>query len=185
MPPTNVKPRLFQNMSPENVALIEKLGRRMGYVKGRVVFTEGLPANEAILLIEGRMVMTVGQGEEQVTVGDVWPGEIAGERSFLSGSGVHQVTVTAAANSRGLLLSRAAIEELEETWALVVIQQHMVQTLLRRLQGTDQAVRKSWQEVRSAKARAASGADPAPDSPAPNLMGTMRSMINKFLGGAS
>ncbi len=176
-------PRLFQNLSPAQVERIQALGRRIGFVKGRVVFTEGQPATEALLLTEGRLAMTVGEGDERCIVGDVWPGELVGERAFFDGAGVHQVTVTAAANSRALFLDRAAIAALEDSAALASIQQHMVRTLLRRLQGTDLAVRKAWQEVRAAEAKALVGDLPPAEERVP-LVTSIRNIFNKLLGGA-
>jgi CRP-like cAMP-binding protein len=169
-------------MSPANVERIQALGRRIGFIKGRVVFTEGQPVTEALLLTEGRLAMTVGEGDERCIVGDVWPGELAGERAFFDGAGIHQVTVTAAANSRALFLDREAITQLEGSGALLSIQQHMVHTLLRRLQGTDLAVRKAWQEVRAAEAKAKAGDQPTEEQVP--LVVSLRNIFNKLLGGA-
>ncbi len=175
------KPRLFQKLSPDSAQRIELLGRRIGYIKGRMVFAEGQPASESFLLLEGRLTMTVGEGEERCAVGDVWPGEFAGERAFFDGSGLHQVTISAAANSRGIMLDREAIQILEDDPALTIIQEHMVHTLLRRLQGADLAVRKGWQQVRAAQSGEVVSDEPVPQ----NLVEGIRAMINKLLGGAA
>lgn len=176
------KPRLFQSLSPENVQRLERLGPRKGFIKGRVVFTEGQPASEAFLLLEGRLTLSIGTGEEQVALGDVWPGEFAGERALLGGAGVHQVTVKAAANSYGLILDRGALDMLDDNTALVAIQQHLVRSLLRRLQGADLAVRKAWQEVRAAEAQAAAGDAPPPEERR-KLVEKIRTLFTTLLGG--
>ncbi len=96
---------------------------------------------------------------------------------------MHQDNVTAEAKNRALFLDPTAIAALEDSAALTSIQQHMVRTLLRRLQGTDLAVRKAWQEVRAAEAKALVGDLPPAEERVP-LVTSIRNIFNKLLGGA-
>jgi hypothetical protein len=57
--PISRTPRL-EALSGGQLDRLRQVGRRVGFVKGQVVFVEGLPANQTILLLEGRLSMTGG-----------------------------------------------------------------------------------------------------------------------------
>ncbi len=111
---------------------------------GHEVFAEGATADVALLLLSGRLVATVGQGEQSREVGDIKPGEIVGEQGLFVPGGQRSARVIAAEPSVALLVTPELMDHASANPAIMAIEQHLLGTLARRIRRTNQAIQHAW-----------------------------------------
>jgi CRP-like cAMP-binding protein len=77
---------LVEGMSPAAAAELERLGGRRRYASGEILFLEGDPAGEVLVLLSGEVKISVGSVEGREVILDVLePGALIGELSAIDG----------------------------------------------------------------------------------------------------
>lgn len=114
---------------------------------GAVLFEQGMTADVALLLIEGKLNVEVRGANQLRQLGQVHPGEIVGEQALFSRGGQRSATVRAAAASSCLLLSAEVLEKASTNLAVIAIERQLLATLARRIRGTNQEIQKVWKET--------------------------------------
>ncbi len=135
---------LFRGVPPKALAEICNLAPPVRYAPGDVLFRQGDPADMALLLVDGRLVVSVRVGEVIRQVGDIKPGEIVGETALLSPNGKRSATVVAASPSTALKLSWYMLERAPLNPGIVALEQHLLGALVRRIRKTNQAIQAEW-----------------------------------------
>jgi len=142
------------------------------FATGSPVFEEGAPADVALLLIQGRLVATVGSGAKAKQVGDIRPGEIVGEQGLFVPGGQRSAKVVAAEPSVALLVTPELMDHAARNPAIVALEQHLLGTLARRIRATNQTIQLAWKS------------DPLPNAkagaPKPR---TLRERLSALFGG--
>lgn len=156
-----IDPEELQKLPPlrgfpaEDLAELVSLGRELTMRSGAVVMEPGTIADHALLLVSGRLSVSVeGDGGRERSVGDVWPGEIVGESAFFPGPPRRMARVRVVQGGTALALPSTFMEDASGSRALLVLQGHLISTLARRIRSTDLAVRKVWQDQLAAEKRA-------------------------------
>jgi diguanylate cyclase (GGDEF)-like protein len=110
-PPRGEAPNLFVQSLPGSFSDLGPLGRELSLEPGAVLWKEGDPGDNVILLIEGRLEVSHQTPEgEEITIRHLYPGAVAGEMAALDGQ-VRSATVRAHNSSRVLLIPAASFRE--------------------------------------------------------------------------
>jgi CRP-like cAMP-binding protein len=99
---------LFASLTKKELGLVRKQAKRMPVAAGEVVVEEGKPGSEFFLVVDGRLVATVG-GREVDAIG---PGGFFGELAIIDPA-PRNATITAATDAVVLMIGR------REFWSLV------------------------------------------------------------------
>lgn len=146
----------LRGFTEDELAELIALGEERRLTAGHVLYEPGTPADEAMLLVSGRLAVSIeGEGGRERNVGDVWPGEILGESAFFPGETKRTARVRVVQGGLGLALPATFMEDARGTRGLSVLQRHLVSTLARRVRSTDLTIRKVWQDLVEAEKRAA------------------------------
>lgn len=135
---------LFRTVPARALAELCSLAPPVRYATGDVVFRQGDPADVGVLLVDGKLVVSVRVGEVVRQVGDVKPGEIVGETALFSPNGKRSATVVAAVPSTALKLSWYMLERAPQNPAVIALEQHLLGALVRRIRKTNQAIQAEW-----------------------------------------
>ena len=171
------KLRPLQMIPPEDLARLEALSYRMDFRTGDVVIQQGTAADRAWLLVSGRLTVRVDTPKGPRALGDVWPGEIAGESALFEGADDHSVTITAAGPSSCLAITPELLLAARGTPALTAVQTHLMGALARRIRATNLTIRKVWQEDRAATA---ASRKPGASQPQPTKADAPRSLFQRL-----
>ena len=144
------------------LAALLPLGRQVEFAPGEVLIAPDQVVARALLLVRGRLAVTVEEGGQSRPVGEVWPGEIVGESALFEHPGRSQVKVTAMAPSAALEVTPELLQAARGTAALVALQVHLVHALSRRIRATNHGIRRAWQERRAEQARKTAPVAPDP-----------------------
>jgi len=175
--PTAMGLRPFRTIPGDEIAELERLAHKVFFDLGQPVFREGDPADYALLLLDGRLSVTVATDKGPRTVGDVWAGEVVGESALFLEGAVRNASVLAEVPSVALLIDHAFLDKARGTRVLAAAQNHLMATTARRIRATNHAIRKVWQE-RRAEASASQA------SPTGGRV-SFRERLAKILGGLS
>jgi CRP-like cAMP-binding protein len=162
---------LFRSVPRDALRDLVSLAPPTRFAAGMDVFEEGAPADVALLLIQGRLVASVGQGDSAKQVGDIRPGEIVGEQGLFVPGGLRSAKVIAAEHSTALLVTPELMDHASRNPAIVALEQHLLGTLARRIRGTNQAIQLAWKT----DAPVASGTTARPR--------TLRARLSTLFGG--
>jgi CRP-like cAMP-binding protein len=135
---------LFRSTSQDALERLCDQAPPRDYDAGEPVFTQGDGADVALLLVSGRLVASVGEGDGAVEVGEVTAGEVAGEQALYLQGGRRSATLTALEPSRCLLLSRALLEAAHDNAAIVALENHLLGVMARRVRNTNRVIVHAW-----------------------------------------
>ncbi len=106
---------LFGPLTDEQRIQVAERGAQRQVPEGELVFSEGDPGGEALVLLDGRVQVTLelSMQTEQAPVHTVVPGSVLGEFA-LAGSTERSATARALKDSTFFVLTREAFDELAE-----------------------------------------------------------------------
>jgi len=113
---------------------------------GEVICTQGEQASHAMLLLHGKLSVSVSTGENNRHVGEVHPGEIFGEQGLFHSNGIRNATVIANESSTCLILTPKLMRVASSNDAVVALERHLIATMARRIRSTNLAIQKAWKE---------------------------------------
>lgn len=140
---------LFRDVPRSEIAMLVRVGRWARVPRGGELCRQGETAEHALFVVEGRLKAWVREGTRERPVSDVWPGELVGEAALYASATHRTATLRAFEDSAALLLTRAGIEAMGGTAALAALQEHMLESMARRLRTTNHAIRRQWRAIQS------------------------------------
>lgn len=168
---------LFRGVPRRALADLLSLAPPTRYEPGDVVFRQGDLADVGLLLVEGRLVVSVKVEALVRQVGDVRPGEVVGETALFNANGRRSATVVASAPSSALKLSWYVLEKAPQNAAVMALEQHLLGALVRRIRKTNQSIQAEW--------RLLAGPPPSPQAQAPTEAPppeARQSLLGRLLG---
>lgn len=166
---------LFRSVPPRDLAELCSLAPPVRYEAAKVLFRQGDPADVGLLLVEGRLVASVRVGDVIRQVGDVRPGEIAGETALFNPNGRRSATLVAAQLSTAIKLSWYMLEKAPQNQAILALEQHLLGALVRRIRKTNQAIQAEWHHLAGSTPTA-----PAPSEPSVARRGLLQRLCALF-----
>jgi len=117
-----------------------------------LVIRQGEPADNALLLVDGRLRVYVKAGDSLHKLGSVRPGDVFGEEGLYLRGSDRTTTVVARQPSQCLLLTHDLLERGAARPALLAVERQLLRVLSRRIRRSDHNIRKAWQESQRARA---------------------------------
>lgn len=112
------------------------------------IFEQGSPADQALLLVEGRLEVSVKSGSTHRHVGEIHPGEVVGEQALFVAGGRRNAAVFANQPSTALVLSPELFRSGSDDPAIAALERHLIATLARRIRKTNLEIQKAWKATR-------------------------------------
>jgi CRP-like cAMP-binding protein len=171
--------RMFKGVSRDHLAGLVAAGDVRTFAAGDVVVHEGDDADAAWLVLTGRLQACVG--ENRRSLGDLWAGEVFGERALFGRTHKRSATVVSTTESSALRLGAGSLDQFSGNSAVAALQIHLIEVTARRLKTVDLSRRKAWSaEDRAAyEAKKAASPTPDPESVAEGLFARLK----RLLGG--
>lgn len=169
---------LFQTVPRPSLQALLQVAPALSFAAAQPVFRQGEPADTALLLLSGRLSVEVQEGGASRAVGEIHPGEVAGETALFLPGAHRSATVRAREASRALVLRPEVMDLAGQNPAVVLIEQHLLGTLSRRIRGTNLAIQGVWKaEAPAAAALPAAGPAAAPPPPPATLRGRLAALF--------
>jgi len=113
-----------------------------------LVFEQNTMADKALLLVEGRLEVSVKSGSTHQHVGEIHPGEVVGEQALFVAAGVRNASVFANLPSTALILSPELFQSGGTDPAIAALERHLIASLARRIRKTNLEIQKAWKATR-------------------------------------
>lgn len=163
----------LREVAPAAIRELLEIASLVSFPTGRVLFNQGDPlSDDAWLLVTGRLSVRVASGMEKRVMADVWPGEIVGEAALYARGRARSATVVTVTPSTALRIPRALLVEHDDQPALVALEQHLLETMAKRIRSTNTLLQRVVLEQRAtghaaaaAPRPGAAGASPTRPSP--------------------
>ena len=102
---------MFREIDPARLKLLAFTSERVQFSAGQRFFLQGDAADAAYVILEGRAVVSLGAGEEEIELAELGQNALVGEMAILSDS-LRSATVTAAEPTTALRIDRRVFLEL-------------------------------------------------------------------------
>lgn len=140
------KMHMFKNVPESEIRELINQCEPSSYAMGAVVCHQGEPATNAMLLLEGKLDVSVRAESHTRSVGSIHPGEIFGEQGLFHSKGVRNATVLASKPSQCLKLTPKIMKTQANNKAMVALEQHLIATMARRIRSTNLQIQKAWKD---------------------------------------
>jgi CRP-like cAMP-binding protein len=144
---------LFRSVSRKELVNLVRLCEPKKYQVGQTLFAQDTEAHNAMLLISGKLEVSVRTESSIRHVGEIYPGEIFGEQGLFHSNGKRNATVIANKNSICLTITPKIMRDASSNAAMVALEQHLIATMARRIRSTNLAIQKAWKEIEREAAR--------------------------------
>jgi CRP-like cAMP-binding protein len=145
------KMRMFKNVPESELKELIEQCEPSSYAMGAVVCHQGESATHAMVLLEGKLDVSVRSETHIRSVGTIHPGEIFGEQGLFHTKGVRNATVLAGRPSQCLKLTPKIMKTHSNNKAMVALEQHLIATMARRIRATNLQIQKAWKEENTNK----------------------------------
>jgi len=166
---------IFRGVPPGDIATLASSCKALRYHRGDVLFEEGDAANDAFLIVSGRLGVYVGSALDERLVSEGKPGEIIGESGLLDPEARRIATVRAVTDCEVLAISPATMLALGSSRAMVAIELSVLSAMARRTRAANARLEAALaaprpepartEPARPEPARVIRGAGPLPAAP--------------------
>ena len=138
------KMMMFENVSRENLEKLVELCPIQTYQTGQTVFSQGTVAENAMILVEGKLRVNLKSQTQTQTVGEIHSGEIFGEQGLFHRHGSRCAHVVASKPSLCLQINPKLMKHSYKNDALVALEIQLIAAMARRIRRTNLEIQKSW-----------------------------------------
>mgnify|MGYP000722390332 CR=1 FL=1 len=172
------KLHLFKDVPQKELEHLVKLCHVQRFQPGQVIFAQGSEANCAMILVSGRLEVSIQTGLINRHIGEIHPGEIFGEQGLLHSSGTRNAQVSAKRESICLVLVSQMMRDTWNNQAIVALEQYLIATMARRIRNTNLAIQKVWKEEQLKEERKfEQKQEETPQEESAGLLGKLRSIF--------
>jgi len=164
---------LFRSVPPASLENLLKVCPAVSYRTATQIFEQGSAASRALLLVEGKLEVSVKSGTTHHHVGEIHPGEVVGEQALFVAGGLRNAAVFANQPSICLVLSPALFQHSGDDLAIAALERHLIATLSRRIRKTNLEIQKAWKACRVE----------VPESEDDEEKATLRERLRSMFGG--
>ena len=137
---------LFRNVQRKDLERLVMLCQVIHFPTGQTIFPQGADAQNAMILVSGKLEVSIRTNVSHRHLGEIHPGEIFGEQGLFHSGGSRNATVIANKDSACLLVTPALMRETWNNQAIVALEQHLIATMARGIRNTNLAIQKVWKE---------------------------------------
>ena len=175
------KMHMFKSVSKDALRTLLRECEPTNYGIGQTICTQGDLAINAMVLLSGKLDVSVQTDTSTRHVGHIHPGEIFGEQGLFHSNGIRNATVKAAKPSICLQLTPRIMQTHSTNPAMVALEQHLIATMARRIRSTNLEIQKAWMDenkVKTKKEQKEQKEEPVKEESA-SLLGRLRSLFGK------
>jgi CRP-like cAMP-binding protein len=140
------KMHLFRNVRIDDLERLVTSCEIIRYSIAQSICNQGDQATNALILIDGKLEVSIRTENTVRHVGEIFPGEIFGEQGLFHSKGVRSATVMANKPSTCLILTPDFMRKVADNTAMVALERHLIATMARRIRATNLAIQKAWKE---------------------------------------
>jgi len=138
---------LFRNVSSSNLKEFIGLCESKFFPTGAFVCRQGAAATHALILVQGKLEVSVRSDADIKHIGEVHSGEIFGEQGLFHTSSTRSANVMANQDSICLILTPKIMRQSSGNPAIVALESHLIATMARRIRATNLTIQKAWKEA--------------------------------------
>ena len=140
------KMHLFRNVRVDDLERLVESCEIIRYTIAQSICNQGDQATNALILIDGKLEVSIRTENTVRHVGEIFPGEIFGEQGLFHTKGIRSATVMANKPSVCLVLTPEFMRKVADNTAMVALERHLIATMARRIRATNLAIQKAWKE---------------------------------------
>ena len=140
------KMHLFRNVRVDDLERLVESCEIIRYSIAQSICNQGDQATNALILIDGKLEVSIRTENTVRHVGEIFPGEIFGEQGLFHTKGIRSATVMANKPSTCLVLTPEFMRKVADNTAMVALERHLIATMARRIRATNLAIQKAWKE---------------------------------------
>ena len=140
------KMHLFRNVRVDDLERLVESCEIIHYSIAQSICNQGDQATNALILIDGKLEVSIRTENTVRHVGEIYPGEIFGEQGLFHSKGIRSATVMANKPSTCLVLTPEFMRQVASNTAMVALERHLIATMARRIRATNLAIQKAWKE---------------------------------------
>jgi len=124
---------LFKEVPRSAIEELVGQSRILTFLTGDRIFRVGDPSDTALLVISGRLIVVLPEGDGEYKLGDVRPGEVTGETALLTTNGRRGASLCVEEDTTCLELTPEVLMVASSNPAVIALEQHMMGTMARRI----------------------------------------------------
>lgn len=166
---------LFRNIPRTDLARLTRMCKIMTFLPRQVIFAQNAPADNAMILVSGKLDVCIHTGGGERHLGNILPGEIFGEQGLFHSGGTRSAMVRANQESICLLVTPELMRETWNNQAIVALEQFLIATMARRIRSTNLEIQKIWKT--EGPEETSSAADDTAEESSGGLLGRLKSLF--------
>ena len=179
------KMHLFRNVRVDDLERLVESCEIARYSIAQSICNQGDQATNALILIDGKLEVSIRTENTVRHVGEIFPGEIFGEQGLFHTKGIRSATVMANKPSTCLILTPEFMRKVADNTAMVALERHLIATMARRIRATNLAIQKAWKEsekeaeksVTTDPSKTGEATNDTSESKSSGLLGKLRSLF--------
>lgn len=139
---------MFRTATPDDLRRFVAGAESVTLRRGEALYREGADADaSAFLISQGRLVITLGAGAAQRTLGDSRAGEVVGETALYAPGNPRSANAVADGEVHGLRFGQELLTQQLDNPVVAQLEQALMASMARRLRRTTLGVLKMWQDT--------------------------------------
>ena len=144
---------MFRNVSSTDLKEFINLCESQFFPTGAFVCRQGAAATHALILVQGKLEVSVRSDTDIKHIGEVHSGEIFGEQGLFHTNSTRSANVMANQDSICLILTPKIMRTASRNPAIVALEKHLIATMARRIRATNLTIQKAWKEAQREEER--------------------------------
>jgi len=144
---------MFKKVPKSDLARLTELSTASNYGIGDCICRQGEQATNAMLLVSGRLEVSIQTDSSVKHIGVIHPGEIFGEQGLFHSKGKRNATVLANRPSQCLTLTPDIMRLSHDNEAIGALERHLIATMARRIRSTNKAIQLVWKDAQQEEDR--------------------------------
>ena len=138
---------IFRKVSEDDLEIFVQQCDPQSFMVGDAICSQGDKAENAMILVSGKLEVSVSTESTIKHVGEIHPGEIFGEQGLFHSEGTRSATVIANRQSVCLVVTPKIMRQAVENPAVVALEKHLIATMSRRIRATNLSIQKAWKDA--------------------------------------
>ena len=144
---------MFRNVSSSDLIKFIDLCESKYFPTGAFVCRQGASATNALILVQGKLEVSVRSDSDIKHIGEIHSGEIFGEQGLFHSSSTRSANVMANQDSICLILTPKVMRTSAKNPAIVALEKHLIATMARRIRATNLTIQMAWKEAQREEER--------------------------------
>ena len=177
------KLHMFKRVPKGDLKRFIELSKPINYGIGDCICRQGEQATNAMLLVSGRLEVSIQTDSTVKHIGVIHPGEIFGEQGLFHSKGKRNATVLANRPSQCLTLTPDVMRLSHDNKAIGALERHLIATMARRIRSTNKAIQVVWKDAEQEEMRQKSNSQETKKTDQEDKGGSILNKLRNLFGG--